>query len=189
MRTGVYILLGVSALLFLSCGKSRVIPPDTLSDIYADMFLADQWLRDNGQYKKEADTSDFYASAFEKYGYTFEDFDRSVQRYLTKPKKYTEILEKSVESLDGTISRLREEQERKTGLEKLERYLREHSPAEFDFAEDTLLWTPDSLKIKRLKDTTNVIGTADSVRTGKVAAPRELLGREPLAVERKDMQF
>ena len=57
-----YIVLTVLVCAFLlpSCRKGRIIGQRDLSDIYAEMFLADQWLNDNPRLKTTADTTRFY---------------------------------------------------------------------------------------------------------------------------------
>lgn len=62
MRNNVkYSLIGVvlvSLLLLASCSeKGRVIPQDKFSEIYAEMFLADQWLTSRYSERTKADTT------------------------------------------------------------------------------------------------------------------------------------
>ena len=83
-RGGHIVLIFAAALLLLAgCGGKKVIPADKLADIYADMFLADQWLRDHPDSRELADSSLFYDPIFERYGYSFEDFDYSMQYYTS----------------------------------------------------------------------------------------------------------
>lgn len=78
----------------VSCGHDdgRVIPARKMERIYREMFLADQWLEDNPDKKDMADTTWFYAPIFEKYGFTLKDYQKSVDRYLSDPKRYAEML-------------------------------------------------------------------------------------------------
>ena len=46
----------VCILLLPSCRRVRIISQRDMSDIYAEMFLADQWLNDNPKFKTTADT-------------------------------------------------------------------------------------------------------------------------------------
>lgn len=122
--------------LVFSCGnRGRVIPADKFADIYADMFLADQWLKNNFQQKKIADTTLFYEPIFNEYGYTLVDYDASVKYYLKKPAKYSKILKKASKKLSS----------RATYLEKVdkmwgERYIPpKYEPKDFTF--DTLSYT------------------------------------------------
>ena len=95
------------ALLLFSCGKrEKLIPRDTMSRIYADMFLADQWLRPKNDEFKRADTMRFYEPLFEKYGFTTEDFCYSVSHYLKDPRRFAKVLQKSSSILDKEYRRL-----------------------------------------------------------------------------------
>ena len=46
-RPALHILLAILAasLLLGACSRGRVIPRSKMVDIYADMFMADQWLK------------------------------------------------------------------------------------------------------------------------------------------------
>ena len=134
-------------LLFPGCGRrGRVIPAGKLAEIYVDMFLADQWISDNYSGKRVADTSDFYGPIFKAHGYSFKDYDRSVNHYLENPDNYSHLLDKSTTILEKRIKALKSEQERREKIEELERYLRDNLLPRVDFEkDDTLLWRPDSL--------------------------------------------
>ena len=93
-----YLLLTL-ALLGMAAGCGRVIPKDKLSHIYADMFIADQWVRDHPASRRTADTTFFYEPIFNSYGYTSEDYLRTVDKYLEDPEKYAKILEATKEIL------------------------------------------------------------------------------------------
>lgn len=99
-----YLLLGlaVCACLLNSCRRARIISASDLSDIYAEMFLADQWINDNPTVKRTADTTRFYETIFGKFGYTFEDYDATVNYYLKRPEKYKKILDRTVNKLRET---------------------------------------------------------------------------------------
>ena len=79
----------------VSCVRgARVIPPRKMQKIYCEMLLADQWLDGKDSLRRRADTTFFYEPIFEKYGYTVEDYRRSVDHYLDDPERYVELLEK-----------------------------------------------------------------------------------------------
>ena len=61
-------------LLAVACRGPRVIPKDTMTDIYTDMFLADQMVRDADIPRAQMDTMLLYEAVFEKYGYDTEDY-------------------------------------------------------------------------------------------------------------------
>lgn len=153
LKVGHIALAGLVLLLLLpGCGRrGRVIPAGKLADIYVDMFLADQWVSDNYSTRRVADTSDFYGPIFQAHGYTFKDYDRSVNHYLQNPEGYSRLLEKSADILEKRIKSLKDEQTRREKVEELERYLRENLLPRLDFEkDDSLLWRPDSLVVDSL---------------------------------------
>ena len=88
-------------LCVVGCEKrAKVIPPAQLTDIYADMFLADQWLSTSVRERKVSDTMYFYRPIFEKYGYTVQDYDASVSYYIRYPNKYAKLLKAAASKLD-----------------------------------------------------------------------------------------
>ena len=153
LKVGHIALAGLLLLLLLpGCGRrGRVIPAGKLAEIYVDMFLADQWVSDNYSSRRMADTCDFYGPIFKAHGYTFKDYDRSVNHYLQNPEGYSRLLEKSVDILEKRIKSLKDEQERREKVAELERYLRDNLLPRLDFEkDDTLLWRPDTLAVDSL---------------------------------------
>lgn len=59
--------------------------------IYEDMFMADQWLKDFPDNNEKADTTLFYERIFKKYGYSFKDYDASINYYIDRPDKFTKV--------------------------------------------------------------------------------------------------
>ena len=104
LRITEYILLAllVCACLLPSCRHVKIMSERDMSDIYAEMFLADQWLNDNPGLRKTADTTRFYETIFRKFGYGFEDYDASVNYYLNHPEKYKKIIERTQDKLRKT---------------------------------------------------------------------------------------
>ncbi|MBR1576744.1 MAG: DUF4296 domain-containing protein [Bacteroidales bacterium] len=102
--------------------KDKIIPRATMADIYADLFIADQWLRDQPDDFVVADTVRFYEPVFRKYGYTTLDFRNSANYYLQDPKRFARILQRTsaklgeratyLEHLSADIESVRSEVER-----------------------------------------------------------------------------
>lgn len=89
-------ILSLSVLLFpLSCGDKAPISREDMSRIYADLFLEDQWLDLHPEYRYPSDTLLAYAPVFEKYGYSPEEFSRSMEFYLRDPERYSRMLQES----------------------------------------------------------------------------------------------
>lgn len=97
-------------LLLSSCGeKERVIPKEKMAEIYAGMYVIDQWLDDNRSLRHEADTSLVYAPILDRYGYTYDDYLNSVSVYMEDPMRYSRILRRTSEILNGRLSELKAE--------------------------------------------------------------------------------
>ena len=161
-RAALHMLLVLLAVLSVAtaCGrKPRVIPEKKLVRIYTDMFLLDQWIRDHAEARPAADTTLFFDPVFRRYGYTFEDYNRSVEYYVDHPDKYSEILTTASE-------RLRAEAQRQEAVlaaiskreAELDEYRKAFRPS--DYSTDSLRWSrpgtlwppkemaPDTLVIK-----------------------------------------
>lgn len=105
-----FVLALALGLLLASCGKKeRVIPREKMSEIYAEMYVLDQWLDENRELRREADTSLVYAPVLEKYGYTYDDYLTSVDVYMKDPTRYSRILRRTSEILNGRLTELKAE--------------------------------------------------------------------------------
>jgi len=93
-----------------SCGKKeRVIPREKMAEIYAEMYVLDQWLDENRSLRREADTSLVYAPVLDKYGYTYDDYLNSVDVYMKDPTRYSRILRRTSEILGSRLTELKAE--------------------------------------------------------------------------------
>lgn len=93
-----------------SCGKKeRVIPKENMAEIYAEMYVLDQWLDENRSLRREADTSLVYAPVLDKYGYTYDDYLNSVNVYMKDPTRYSRILRRTSEILGSRLTELKVE--------------------------------------------------------------------------------
>ena len=97
----VLVLLAAAA-----CQGPRVIPKDTLTDIYTDMFLADQMVRDENVPRVRMDTLLLYEAVFRKYGYDTDDYLHSVRHYLQDPERFGKVFENVAKRLEGEIDAL-----------------------------------------------------------------------------------
>lgn len=110
----VFALVAVSA---ASCGnRERRIPRSKMAKIYADMFMADQWLIKNYDYRAKSDTTLFYEAVFNKYGYDSKDFRYSMEYYLRDPLRYSRMLKKTSQILKNQKDKL-ESQMRAEGID------------------------------------------------------------------------
>ena len=149
-------VLALLTVLVASCGKEgKVIPKSKLSRIYAEMFLADQWLEDHGSERSKVDTTLFYDPIFKRFGCSFEDYDASVNYYLSDPQKYSKILKKSADILRAKAKKYREMDDSFREIRLRNASIRGYRPNDFDA--DTLLWrqlldtvTIDTLRLDSL---------------------------------------
>ena len=112
------IFIGILATLFvLACsskGAGEVIPRKIMAEIYADMFVADQWTNSNRSYRRTVDTTVIYEPIFQKYGYSADDYIASVDYYLNDPIRYERILQnalKIIEARQEVLEKARDEKE------------------------------------------------------------------------------
>ena len=104
MRKILHIVLAVVAVA--ACQGPRVIPKDTLTDIYTDMFLADQMVREDNIPRVQMDSMLLYEAVFEKYGYDTDDYLRTVRQYLKDPERFSKVFEAVAKRLEGEIADL-----------------------------------------------------------------------------------
>lgn len=122
------ILLAVSTVLVLSvsCGRdeARVIPRGRLARIYAEILMTDQWIGGKMNLRRMADTSLVYEPILESYGYTSDDYVKSVDVYMDDPERFAKILRSTVEILDRRLAALKEEKDRLAAEKEVEEYIR-----------------------------------------------------------------
>lgn len=172
-----YIAAAILALCFLSSCKEegRVIPRSTMSKIYAEMFLADQWLRDHPAARPVADTTLFYEPIFNKYGFRKIDYITSVDTYISDPEKFSKILKGSISILEEQEKQAVKMSEFESKLNALTANLRNYSRKDFSPASwyaDTLgLWGRseilrlDQMDIAVATDTSSVAPDSLSLAT------------------------
>ena len=98
-----------SSMVLLSlhgCKEEGVIEEDAMAQIYAEMLLTDQWINTTPGVRTIADTSLVYEPILKKYGYTSEEYRRSVDYYLNDPRTYADIMKETVKILDARLAAL-----------------------------------------------------------------------------------
>ena len=139
-RAAHIVVLAVVLAVLCACGhRTRVIPEGKLVRIYHDMFLADQWVRDHPDNRTDVDTTLLFDPIFRRYGYTFEDYDHTVQYYLDHSERYVKILNRVETQLRKEGESLQLEADRQTARElELNKYRRAFRRK--DFSTDSLRW-------------------------------------------------
>jgi len=133
----------LAALIAMLCGcnrRARIIPADKFTRIYQDMFVADQWIRDNPDARPIADTTLVFDPIFRSYGYTFEDYDRTIHYYLDRPEQFVRILDRASERLHKEGERMQKAADILTAREiELSAYRKGF--VRRDFSTDSLRWS------------------------------------------------
>lgn len=141
MKTGPKIVLALLAatLCLWACsssGKGRVIPEDRMVDLYVDMFISDAWLKDNKAAKARADTTLFFDPIFKRHGYTFDDYEKSIQFYSGDMETFSKILDSAARILSAKSTELEKKDAEILRARHLEDSLRAHW---VDFVGDSIL--------------------------------------------------
>ena len=97
----VLLLVAVAA-----CQNPRIIPKDTLTDIYEDMFFADQLVRERNLPQPQMDTLLVYEAVFNKYGYNTDDYLNSVRYYLKDPERFAKVFDEVDRRLEAKVKEL-----------------------------------------------------------------------------------
>ena len=94
-----------------SCRGPRTIPRDTLGDIFHDMFLQDQQIKNDVSLRRIADTSLVYEGIFQQYGYDTDDYLYTINKYIRKPDRFAKVFEKVSERLTDEAKDIKKELE------------------------------------------------------------------------------
>jgi len=81
-----------------------------MAEIYAEIYVSDQWVVLNPKARRVIDTTRIYEPIFRKYGYTTADYRKSVDAYMENPDKYSRILKKASSIIKGEISSMQAQQ-------------------------------------------------------------------------------
>ena len=163
-----------------------------MSRIYAEMFLADQQIMQNGRLQRMADTSRVYEAIFDKYGYTLEDYRASQEKYLLDARRYAKMLKKSVDILEKENKVLKDEKQRLDAISRAKEGILRHAPNRI-FLLDTLAGSQDSLLVfdfqkgldtifegPRIIVAADTVLVADSVETDNDSVSPESLEGKPV---------
>ena len=112
------VLLTALAAAF-GCGRARTIPEGKLAAIYADMFLADQWISAHHGQRFVADTSQVYEPILARYGYTAADYRKTVGKYMSDPEKFSKVMEAAESKLQKYSSLLERQEELTARLDSI----------------------------------------------------------------------
>ena len=98
-------LLGMA----VSCHKGpRIIPRGDMEDIMLQVLIQDQYVKQHSELRKQTDTTLVYEGIFESFGYDTDDFQASLEYYLTDPTR----MEKVMEKVEGRLMKMVKEAEK-----------------------------------------------------------------------------
>jgi len=85
------VVLVAVVLILTGCAGKGVIPARKMSKILHDMYVLDAQISQVREYRPMADTTSVYGALLAEYGYTQEDFSKSLDYYLNNPVKFKEV--------------------------------------------------------------------------------------------------
>ena len=92
-RAGHMVLAILALVVWVSCKEGpRRIPRDMMVDIYSEMFLQDNAIRQSKDLVDRADSVLVYEGIFREYGYDTDDYLYSVEYYLRDPERMAKIM-------------------------------------------------------------------------------------------------
>lgn len=139
MKRLLHIVLVVLMVLPFSCSRrGRIIPPETMEQIYFDLFVVDQIITQDSKTRRMADTMLVYEPIFEQYGYDTDDYNRSQAYYLQDPERHSKLIKR-------VITRLDQEKERVDAEISLQEWREKFAHIPFTPADSILLIRDDSV--------------------------------------------
>ena len=158
-------ILALCLLILCVCSCSRqgrIIPRNKMKQIYKEILLSDQWLRENSKYKAKADTTLFFDPIFEKYGYDFEDFDASIKHYLRKPDEFSTLFIEISDELTKEAEEMNKDLEEERRINALLDSFEPYKPHNFKtdstrWSLETILWSRTKGAVDTLSQDTTVV--------------------------------
>lgn len=132
--------------------KPKVLKPKKMSEIYADLFIADSWLRDNQDKRRKADTTLFLDPIFEDHKVDYKDFYVSIEYYTAHPEEYSDILTGAIDIIQERYEVISALSEQYNLAEEVRKKLPKYHIINFGADSmkalgDRAFWHPDSLSV------------------------------------------
>jgi len=119
------ILIPLLLLLAAACHRGpKILRPKEFADLYADMILADEWVRLHPELRRSADTMLVYAEAFERHGVTSADVKANLEYYLRDPLRYSRVMDATLRRLEGHEKKIKDELDRVMDIDGFRRKFR-----------------------------------------------------------------
>lgn len=107
MRAKSWFIALLALALVLSCRGPKLIEREEMEQIFYEMLLQDQLVKQNHTLKRQADTSLVYEGIFEAHGYTTDDYLYSLKYYLEEPARMEKVMGNVAQRLDGERKEVR----------------------------------------------------------------------------------
>lgn len=158
VKNWIYIL---SFLYFtLSCGNApKEIPEQKLGEIIADIVLTDSYVSNvmKPSYR-ERDTIDYFNPILDKYGYTIEDFEYTIDKYA---RRKTDVIWNTLDKATERIDVIRSLYDNSNKMrEKWNLFVEERSA-------DTIYYHKDTLNIRSTTDLNRIVTKSPIHNRGK----------------------
>ncbi|MEG1794477.1 MAG: DUF4296 domain-containing protein [Rikenellaceae bacterium] len=144
----------------ISCGdKPKEIPEEEFRDIIAELVLTDSYvnnvMRPNS---RQRDTIDYFNPILEKYGYTFEDVDYTIDKYV---RRKTDVIWNTLDQAASRVDVIREIYESDSKMrQKWNAFVEERSI-------DTIYFNKDTMRIKTSADINKLTRRLPIYKRGK----------------------
>ncbi|MBO4633971.1 MAG: DUF4296 domain-containing protein [Bacteroidales bacterium] len=122
----VLLLVLVLLLAAVSCRGPKRIPRDDMEEIFYQMFLQDQQIKQTPKLKKQADTMLVYEGIFESLGYNTDDYLHSLRYYLEEPEKMEKVMGAVASRLDKDVELAKKAVELERWQQKMLAIYRQH---------------------------------------------------------------
>ena len=98
MKRVLYLLLLVAMTAMTSCRDKKIIPDDTLANIFHDAFVVNSYI---GEKHINIDSLQIYESIFQRYGYSVDDVTHTIGNFSRrKSVRLGSIVEKAISTLE-----------------------------------------------------------------------------------------
>ena len=94
------------AAIFQAC-SGKTIPQKKVAKILAEVYLNDTYIDQNSRLIAQADSIQLYEPIFNKYGYTTDDYVRTIDKYFSRTKKMIYFYQEAKEILEQKKEEIR----------------------------------------------------------------------------------
>ena len=94
------------SLFISSCQKDKILSKSKMAEIVGQMYLADQYAKQNPEFSAASDSLLMYQPIFDKYGCTLLEYRQSLTYYLADKDTYSKILKNAEDILKAKLNTL-----------------------------------------------------------------------------------